>query len=182
VQSRPVRWRFRGCREHAAVACGRLFRTEDTLIRGQTFQYEVPGNYLRPIGRVRHLSKTNFAKALERVPFTDTRSVGDLQGPSYVYAILMDERIRRGDWSRLAHGKRQEDARGVVPGARDCCARVTRPTVQAEEIGCAKRIRPVCAWLSGSGRIRRTSSTWRQCTRTIVSQRNRRGTSTSACR
>lgn len=69
-----------------------------TLTRGDVFQYAVPGNYLRPLGRVRHLSKTNFAKALDRLPLDNTRSVADLQGPSYVYAILMDHRIRRDDW------------------------------------------------------------------------------------
>jgi len=68
------------------------------LVRGDIFQYEVPGNYLRPLGRVRHLSRTNFAKALDRLPLENTRSVSDLQGPSYVFAILMDDRIRRSDW------------------------------------------------------------------------------------
>jgi len=68
------------------------------LVRGDLFQYEVPGNYLLPVGRVRHLSRTNFAKALDRLPLENTRSVSDLQGPSYVYAILMDPRIRRSDW------------------------------------------------------------------------------------
>jgi hypothetical protein len=69
-----------------------------TLIRGQVFQYEVPGKYLRPVGRIRHLSQSNFAKALQRVPLVNTGSVNDLQGPSYVYSILMDPRIRRRDW------------------------------------------------------------------------------------
>ena len=68
------------------------------LTRGQVFQYEVPGRYLRPIGRVRHLSQSNFAKALRRVPLVNTGSVKDLQGPSYVFSILMDPRIRRRDW------------------------------------------------------------------------------------
>jgi hypothetical protein len=68
------------------------------LVRGDIFQYEVPGNYLLPVGRVRHLSRTNFAKALDRLPLENTRSVSDLQGPSYVYAILMDPRIRGSDW------------------------------------------------------------------------------------
>lgn len=68
------------------------------LIGGQVFQYEVPGNYLRPMGRVRHLSRTNFAKALSRVPLVNTQTVRDLQGPSYVFAILMDDRIRLRDW------------------------------------------------------------------------------------
>jgi hypothetical protein len=69
-----------------------------TLVRGQRFTYEVPGNYLRPVGRVRHLSKTNFAKALPRLPLENLGSIRDLQGASYVYAILMDNRIRRRDW------------------------------------------------------------------------------------
>ena len=68
------------------------------LIRGDVFTYEMFDNYLRPVGRVRHLSRTNFVKALERVPLDGYSSVKDLQGPSYVYAILMDRRIRRGDW------------------------------------------------------------------------------------
>lgn len=68
------------------------------LIGGTTFQYQVFAGYLRPVGRVRHLSKTNFGKALDRVPFENTSSVSDLQGPSYVYAILMDSRIRGSDW------------------------------------------------------------------------------------
>ena len=56
-------------------------------------KYEVPGNYLRPVGRVRRLSRTNFERARPRLPFENTTDVKDLQGPSYVYAILMDSRI-----------------------------------------------------------------------------------------
>ncbi len=41
------------------------------LVRGDLFQYEVPGNYLLPVGRVRHLSRTNFAKALDRLPLEE---------------------------------------------------------------------------------------------------------------
>ena len=68
------------------------------LIRGDVFTYEMFDNYLLPVGRVRHLSRTNFGKALVRVPLDGYQSVKDLQGPSYVYAILMDPRIRRGEW------------------------------------------------------------------------------------
>jgi hypothetical protein len=69
-----------------------------TLRRGGVFQYEIFEGYLRPVGRVRHLSRTNFGKALPRLPLTNTTDVSDLQGPSYVFAILMDDRIRRQDW------------------------------------------------------------------------------------
>ena len=68
------------------------------LIRGDVFTYEMFDNYLRPVGRVRHLSRTNFGKALARVPLDGYSSVKDLQGPSYLYAILTDPRIRCGDW------------------------------------------------------------------------------------
>jgi hypothetical protein len=71
---------------------------EFTLVRGGVFQYEKFDNYLRPLGRVRHLSRSNFAKALPRLPLQNTADVNDLQGPSYVFAILMDERIRATDW------------------------------------------------------------------------------------
>ena len=71
---------------------------EFRLIGGKTFTYDVHGNYLRPAGRVRHLSRTNFEKALARVPLNNTGSVRDLQGPSYVFAILMDRRVSQGDW------------------------------------------------------------------------------------
>jgi hypothetical protein len=68
------------------------------LVTGPEFTYEVPGNYLRPVGRVRHLSKTNFGKALPRLPLRQTTDVKDLQGSSYLFAILMDPRISRGEW------------------------------------------------------------------------------------
>jgi hypothetical protein len=71
---------------------------EFALVRGDIFRYEMFDNYLRPVGRVRHLSKSTFAKALPRVPLQNTTDVSDLQGPSYVFAILTDKRIRRGDW------------------------------------------------------------------------------------
>jgi hypothetical protein len=68
------------------------------LVRGDVFRYEMFDNYLRPVDRVRHLSRSNFAKALPRLPLQNTTDVSDLQGPSYVFAILMDKRIRRTDW------------------------------------------------------------------------------------
>ena len=68
------------------------------LIGGKVFRYDVGDRYLRPLGRVRHLSKANFGKAISRVPLENTGSVRDLQGPSYVFAILMDPRVRQSDW------------------------------------------------------------------------------------
>lgn len=73
---------------------GQNFKT----VTGLPFTYEVPGNYLRTSRTVRHLSRTNFQKALEFMPCDGPGALADLQGPSYTYAILMDPRIRSGDW------------------------------------------------------------------------------------
>ena len=67
-------------------------------IRGGKFKYEVVGNnvVLDRTNRVLHISK--FEKAYELVPLENTKPVQHLQGPSYLYAILMDDRIRQNDW------------------------------------------------------------------------------------
>lgn len=56
------------------------------------------GAYLRPSRTVRHLSRSNFAKALDFVPLESTSEIKHLQGASYTFAILMDARVRRGDY------------------------------------------------------------------------------------
>lgn len=77
---------------------GAEFRT----VTGLPFTYEVPGHYLR-VTRDGHeinrsLSRTNFERALEMMPAASPREVQGRQGASYTWAILMDPRIRRGDW------------------------------------------------------------------------------------
>jgi hypothetical protein len=69
------------------------------LIRGGQFTYVVLGNSIKPDRTNRQIPKSDFARALPHVPFTSTTEVNHLgvQGPSYVYAILMDARISRED-------------------------------------------------------------------------------------
>lgn len=69
-----------------------------TQIRGGTFTYDVRGDYL-------HLDRTNQAiprkhieEALTLVPLANTVPVRHLRAPSYIYAILVDPRIRQNDW------------------------------------------------------------------------------------
>lgn len=71
-----------------------LFHTKT----GLPFTYEVPGNYLRVSRANRSLSKTNFAKALDAMPAHGPGEIKDRQGSAYTWAILMDPRIRQGDW------------------------------------------------------------------------------------
>lgn len=76
------------------AAAGQTFRQ----IRGGEFTYEVRGNSLSPDRTDRMLPRSHFGRALELVPLEDTVPVQHLQGPSYIYAILMDPRIRQSDW------------------------------------------------------------------------------------
>lgn len=71
-----------------------LFHTKT----GLPFTYEVPGKYLRVNRANRSLSKTNFAKALKAIPAHGPGEIKDRQGSAYTWAILMDPRIRRGEW------------------------------------------------------------------------------------
>lgn len=73
---------------------GEVFRQ----IRGKEFSYSVAGNSITLSTTNRSISKKTFEQALEYVPLPDTTPVQHLQAPSYIYAILMDSRIRTGLW------------------------------------------------------------------------------------
>jgi hypothetical protein len=67
-------------------------------IRGREFTYSVVGNAVKPSTTDRILGRSQFEKALDQVPLTITVPLQQLQGPSYLYAILMDPRIRQANW------------------------------------------------------------------------------------
>jgi len=67
-------------------------------IRGKAFHYGMFGGYIVPSTVNQQIAKSDFEKALQRVPLRNTVPVQDLRGPSYIYAILMDKRIHRNDW------------------------------------------------------------------------------------
>ena len=66
--------------------------------RGKPFTYAVSAGCVRPDRTNRLLPRTDFAAALELVPTHTTVPFQHLQGPSYVWAILHDRRIRQSDW------------------------------------------------------------------------------------
>lgn len=66
--------------------------------RGISFVYQVPGNYVRPSTNL-VLSRTNSQKALAQLPTDGPGALPKRQGPSYTWAILMDERVRGSDWT-----------------------------------------------------------------------------------
>jgi hypothetical protein len=73
---------------------GELFHQK----RGAAFTYTVGGGCVRPDRTNRLLPRSDFTAALELVPSPTTVPFQRLQGPSYVWAILHDPRIRRDDW------------------------------------------------------------------------------------
>ena len=67
-------------------------------IRGWAFTYVAECSYLKPDRTNQQIPRAHFEEALGLVPLENTVPVQHLRGPSYIYAILMDPRIRRGDW------------------------------------------------------------------------------------
>jgi len=67
-------------------------------IRGAEFRYVVQAEHVIPDRTNQRIAKSEFAKALELVPLPDTVAIQSLRGPSYIYSILMDDRIRAGEW------------------------------------------------------------------------------------
>lgn len=67
-------------------------------IRGGRFTYLVRGSILVPNRTNQSIPRSHFEKAAELLPLKNTVPVQDLRGPSYIYAILMDDRIRGLDW------------------------------------------------------------------------------------
>jgi hypothetical protein len=67
-------------------------------IRGQKFTYEITGMVLRPSTTNHNLPASQFEKALPFLPLDNTAKIQNLRGPSYIYAILMDKRIRQDEW------------------------------------------------------------------------------------
>ena len=68
------------------------------LVRGGAFVYRVVGGHVVPDGTPQQIARSQFAKALERLPLAGPGEIQDLRGPSFVFAILSDPRISAGDW------------------------------------------------------------------------------------
>ena len=86
---------------HIEEICYRFILHEGEIFvqkTGKEFKYKIKGNILKPISINRNLSKAEFEKALPLLPLENTVPVQHLQGPAFIYAILMDERISQGDW------------------------------------------------------------------------------------
>jgi hypothetical protein len=77
---------------------GEQFQT----VRGLPFTFEVEGAgiwFFRDGKRVnRKLTRTQFEVALSRCPLARTTEISDLMDYPYIFAVLMDRRIRGEEW------------------------------------------------------------------------------------
>lgn len=73
--------------EHNA---GQTFRQA----RGQAFTYAVRGNAIVPSTTPARIARSQFEQAWRRMPVAGPGELSDLYGPSYLFAILTDRRIR----------------------------------------------------------------------------------------
>jgi len=67
-------------------------------IRGGRFCYAVEGNAIVPDRTNVVISRKQLEEASKLLPLGNTVPVQHLRGPSYIYAVLMDPRIRQLDW------------------------------------------------------------------------------------
>ena len=62
-------------------------------IRGQEFTYRIVSGAVVPSTTNRNLPRSSFEAAYRRRPLKSTAALQDLQGPSYLFAILTDPRV-----------------------------------------------------------------------------------------
>ncbi|MEH7110452.1 hypothetical protein [Bacillus sp. JJ1764] len=67
-------------------------------IRGKEFSYQVFGNAISLSTTNHQVPKSQFEKALKFVPLVNTTEIQHLRAPSYIFAILMDQRIKQNNW------------------------------------------------------------------------------------
>lgn len=66
---------------------------------GLEFQYRTAENTFFPSRTKYDISKSDFATVLEMAPLEGPGEVNNIvRGPSYIWAVLHDERIRGSDW------------------------------------------------------------------------------------
>ena len=67
-------------------------------VRGKRFSYVCQGNTLSLSSTNQLVARSQFEQAFERVPLMSPAIIQDLRAPSYIFAIMMDDRIRQHDW------------------------------------------------------------------------------------
>jgi len=122
--------------------------------RGKAFRYRVSGNSVVPSTTSRQLARSQFARAYERAPLRGPGQLQDLQGPSYLFAILTDARVtadRPGAASpppdeMPGHGDRGADGRPAASAPARAAGIGTAPGAPARPAGSLTRL-PAASFL-----------------------------------
>lgn len=69
-----------------------------TQVRGGTFMFTLVGTTLQLDRTNQNLPRSQLEEASKSLPFSSTQDIQHLRAPSYIYAILMDRRVRGTDW------------------------------------------------------------------------------------
>jgi hypothetical protein len=67
-------------------------------ILGHEFTYSAFDSAITPSKTNQNIPRAHFEKKSGLLPFENTVSVQHLRGPYYLFAVLMDSRIRQQDW------------------------------------------------------------------------------------
>ena len=74
---------------------GEEFETKTHL----PFTYEIKGKVFRSNRTEYNISKSDFEKAFAQVPLDGPGKIsGTVRGSAYVWAVLHDKRVSKGDW------------------------------------------------------------------------------------
>jgi len=81
-------------------------------ITGLQFTYEVEADGFYPSRTHYRISRADFERAYQMVPIDGPGKINWIvRGPSYVWAVLHDERISRGEWQ----AGQSEEGGGLIP-------------------------------------------------------------------
>ncbi|MBN9647596.1 hypothetical protein J0L31_11390 [Terrisporobacter glycolicus] len=64
-------------------------------IKGKVFTYKVKGNQIILNTTNQMIPKSEIEKALSIFPFKNTSVLQHLRAPSYIYGIMMDDRVKK---------------------------------------------------------------------------------------
>ncbi len=136
------------------VLAGETFHTKT----GKPFAYDCSRSVIHLRNTNRALPRSDFAKAMSRFPLPGPAALQDLQGPSYIYAILTDPRVftaARTTGQRVSQSGRLESSTPISEDAVDALRKRHAAAFEAawQDLGvnCAETVAPEAtyqAWLA----------------------------------
>ncbi len=78
-----------------AAHAGETFHSKD----GEEFTYSIQGDEFRSSAPFQAIHKSNFEHAYQKIPIhKDALDTEIVKGPAYVWEVLHDQRISKGEW------------------------------------------------------------------------------------